>query len=480
MRLLSTLFIFIGPLCVLELLGFAHARPLAILVSVAIAWIFEIIPVGITALLVPVLGCSLGLLDSKRAFESFGADIIFLIVSVCLLARAFENTHLGKRLAYSVLTSRFAAHSLRHGVYSLTFVAWLIGMWMVNSAVCSILLPIVVGILTVLKPQLSEAEYSVLSKRMLFLCSVTPGLSGLATPVGAAPNLFAFRYLSDHGSALTFSSWILYAAPVSTLLVLASVFILDYLYPVPHVVNEHAQRCFIQEKEALGALSYSEKVVLSVFFILVTLWLLPPTLPLLFSLSPPVTNFLKLLTPTTVGVLSIVPLFLMGEPNSQHSRILCTRDLQFVDLNTILLFGGGLTLGGILETSGLARDVAMGVGGLVHEYPLLSGTAIVMLTLLISEFCSNTAAIAVVLPLVGSFSTGTGSGVDATRLALLVLFAGTLGFSLPAGTIPNGLVYATGKLAVKDMVKTGVCIDVMGVVLILVVLEFLYPLLGVF
>lgn len=463
----------------LELLGIAHAKPLAVLLSVAIAWIFEIIPVGITALLIPVLGCTLGLLDPKKAFESFGADIIFLIVSVCLLARAFENTQLGKRLAYSVLTSRYAANSLRHGVYALTFVAWLIGMWMVNSAVCSILLPIVVGILAVLKPQLSDSDHSILSKRMLFLCSVTPGLSGLATPVGAAPNLFAFRYLSDHGSALTFSSWILYAAPVSTVLVLASVFILDYLYPVPHVVNEDAQRCFKREKDALGALSYSEKTVLVVFLLLVMLWLLPPTLPLLVSLPSSVSNVLKLLSPTTVGVLCIVPLFLLGEPEPKDSRILATRDLQFVDLNTILLFGGGLTLGGILESSGFARDVAIGVGGFVVEYPLLSGTAIVGLTLLISEFCSNTAAIAVVLPLVGSFSTGLGTGDDATRLALLVLFAGTLGFSLPAGTIPNGLVYATGKLAVKDMVKTGMCIDVIGVVIILIMLEVLYPLLKV-
>ena len=479
MRLLVALLIFAGPFCVLEVLGVSHARPLAVLLSIALAWIFEIIPVGITALLVPVLGCTLGLVDPKRAFESFGADIIFLIVSVCLLARAFENTHLGKRLAYSILTSRFAARSLRHGVYALTFAAWLIGMWMVNSAVCSILLPIVLGILSVLKPQMSDTDHSILSKRLLFLCSVTPGLSGLATPVGAAPNLFAFRYLSDHGSALTFSSWILYAAPVSTVLVLASVLVLDYLFPVPRIVNDDAQRCFVREKEALGTLSFSERAVLTVSIVLVMLWLLPPTLPLIFSLSLPVSNFLKLLTPTTVGVLSIIPLFLLGEPNSKHSRILATRDLQFVDLNTILLFGGGLTLGGILESSGLAQDVATSVGEFVITYPLLSGTAIVMMTLIISEFCSNTAAIAVVLPLVASFSSGTGSEVGATRVTLLVLFAGTLGFSLPAGTGPNGLVYATGKLAVKDMVKTGVCIDILGVVLILLMLEVLYPLLGV-
>lgn len=443
--------------------------------GVAICWISEIIPIGITSILIPVVAIVFGLLPPGKAFQEFGSDIVVLIIAVCLLARAFETSNLGRRLAYMVLTSPWCSGSLSRGVHALTAVSWLVGMWMVNSAVCSILLPITLGILSVLRPQLQDKEYKAISRRLLFMCSITPGLSGLATPVGAAPNLFAFRYLAEHGQEISFTDWIVLAAPVSALLVILSVLVLDRLHPIPTIDSAVALGKFRSEKEEMGPISYHEKVVGITFFAVVALWLAVPNLPKLF----PSVEFFKVvketLTPTAVGIFALIPLFTLGATKST----LQAKDIQSVDLTTLLLFGGGLTLGAVIESSGLANDSARLLVNVVQNYPLLSGATIILTTLLLSEFCSNTAAVALVLPLVITLG-GELVGVNQElRLTLLVLFGGTLGFALPAGTIPNGIVYSTGQLSVREMVATGLWIDLLGAVVIVVVLECIYPLLGV-
>ena len=474
MRTLIVLLLFLVPLLAFHYANVPHAPALALLFGVAVAWVTEIVPIGVTSILIPVVAIVFGLIPPAGAFKEFGSDIVFLIVAVCLLARAFETSNLGQRLAYCVLSTRWCNGSLSRGVHGLTAVSWFFGMWMVNSAVCSILLPIVLGILTVLKPQLEENEYRSFSRRVLFMCSITPGLSGLATPVGAAPNLFAFKYLAEHGQEISFTDWMLLAAPISATLVLLSVLVLDRLHPIPSIDSSRAFARFKDEQAKLGKLTYHEKVVASTFLGVVFLWLIVPNLPKLFPTVP----FLKIvkesLSPTVIAMLALVPLFTLGKAKTS----LQSKDIQRVDLTTLFLFGGGLTLGGIIESSGLARDSAHLLVGFVQNYPLLSGGAVIMVTLTLSEFCSNTAAVALILPLIISLG-GELVGVNQeTRLTLLVLFGGTLGFALPAGTVPNGIVYSTGQLTVKDMVATGLWIDLLGAVLIVLALEVVYPLLG--
>ena len=136
-----------------------------------------------------------------------------------------------------------------------------------------------------------------------------------------------------------------------------------------------------------------------------------------------------------------------------------------MDWGTLLLFGGGLTLGAMMQSSGLARLIgekifeAMPAGGTFSIALAASLMAVVM-----SEFTSNTASAALVVPIVIELSRA--GGVDPTGPALAATAACSFGFMLPVSTPPNALVFGTGKIRMAQMVKCGIFLDVAGALVV--------------
>jgi len=449
-----------------------------------VSWLTEAIPVGATALLIPTLGVLYGLVTPKEAFAPFGSEMIFLLVATFLLARAFDRSGLGQRIAYTVLSSRLTGGSLRGAIYALTALCWLTSMWMTNAAACSLFLPIVLGLLHTTQQFVPPEKYGVLSKRLVFLCSITPGLGGLCTPVGALPNVLTFSYLAEHGHGVTILQWIGFATPISLVLVVMSVVVLDILFPIPTIVFNSLRDEILESRKQLGEIKRSELLVASDFALLIVLWLLPGLLPGFLAPVlggfPALTTTVGRLTPAIAALLVVIPLFMLNASASNDEKLLLASDLSAVDLSVILLFGGGLALGVIIESAGVAVMLSAGLSHAAALHPAFIGFLIAALTLLISEFCSNTGAVALVLPIAFSVANFSGADDATLRLAFLTVCAGTLGFSMPAGTPPNAIVYATGKVTVRDIAWSGVWIDVIGVLLVTLLIEWVYPLIRIF
>jgi sodium-dependent dicarboxylate transporter 2/3/5 len=292
--------------------------------------------------------------------------------------------------------------------------------------------------------------------------------------------VLTFSYLAEHGHGVTILQWIGFATPISLVLVVMSVVVLDILFPIPTIVFNSLRDEILESRKQLGEIKRSELLVAAAFALLIALWLLPGFLAPILEGFPALAATVGRLTPAIAALLVVIPLFMLNASASNDEKLLLASDLSAVDLSVILLFGGGLALGAIIESAGVAVMLSAGLSHVALSHPAFVGFFIAALTLLISEFCSNTGAVALVLPI--AFSVANFSGADDTtlRLAFLTVCAGTLGFSMPAGTPPNAIVYATGKVTVRDIAWSGVWVDVFGVLLVTLLLEWVYPWFRIF
>jgi sodium-dependent dicarboxylate transporter 2/3/5 len=133
-----------------------------------------------------------------------------------------------------------------------------------------------------------------------------------------------------------------------------------------------------------------------------------------------------------------------------------------------MLFGGGLTLGLLLESSGAARDVGTYFFSGELPNPFLIGCSMVVVSILMSEFASNTAAASILIPLILGATLARGVPADATTTVVLAAtFGASFGFMLPVSTPPNAIVYGTGRVPARDMRRAGIFFDIAGALIII-------------
>jgi sodium-dependent dicarboxylate transporter 2/3/5 len=459
---IAAILVLIAPVPGLDLR--AH-HTLGILVMAGGLWITESLPVAVTALTIPLMALVLGVTDAKGAFAGFGDPIVFLFFGTFLLTDAAARQGLTERLARAVLSSRWV---LRRPGNLLWAVAWLgcgISAWVNNTATTAMLLPLA----------LTAEQFSnrMLTVGTLLSASYAPSLGGLATPVGTAPNLIGIRLLEQAtGHRPSFAAWCAVFAPLAILMTAISAGWLSWrargasaapASPVPPKAPPTAP----------GPWSHAERTLLPVFALVILLWITPGILA-----ATPLQGaaWLKLwqarLPEPAVPVLGAVLLFMLpararraGESRIAVPRIQDVGAFGRIDWSTLLLFGGGLTLGALMFETGLARWIGEGI---FRAMPIHGSYGIVLaatlMGVLVSEMTSNTASAALVVPVV--LALAQAAGTDPVKPALAATAACSFGFMLPVSTPPNALVYGTGRIRIGEMVRQGVLLDLVGIVLV--------------
>lgn len=401
-----------------------HNEALSLTVFTISLWITEALPLPVTALLVPVLATLLGILTPEKAASSFGNDIIFLFIGVFFISKAASLSGLTQRIANSLL--RLPTRSTPIFIFAILFTTWAMSMFFSNTATVALMLPIILGLS-------NEFKDENLTKRLLIGASFAASFGGMATPVGTPPNAIAVGFLESKGIAINFLDWVLVGLPFSLLMFIVSYIALCLFFPLK------AETCLISKQETKTIpVKFEEKVAIFSLLIALTLWLLP--------------SFTNLKIPLgTAAILAVVPLFLL--------RTLPWDKAKEIDWGTVILFGGGLTLGSVIEVSGITNSLNL---GFQSEFIML--VVIVGICILLSEVGSNTASAAILIPLFYSIAP------DST---ILIALACSFGFMLPVSTPPNAIIYGTGQVPLRSMLKTGVIIDFLGVLLLTAYFYFL-------
>lgn len=436
------------------------ARALAVFVFAAWSWATEALPLFATAFVVIgleilFLASAGGLADlltallrsigvsvrgapladpisAQEFFRPLASDIIVLFMGGFLLAAAVTKHGLDVVLARHVLTPFTRSPlTLLYGVLAITA---FFSMWISNTATAAMMIALVAPILA----RLPENERF----RLAVLLGVAFGanIGGIGTPIGTPPNAIAYGALNGAGYPVSFLHWMLVTVPLEILL-LAGIGLLLYtrFRPAPGLA-------FTMPPHT-GPLSRSGRTTVAVLLITILLW---------------ITSGLHGLTPGAVALLAVAALTAAG--------VLDHHDVNAIDWNILILMWGALSLPVAVERSGLGDaisrlDFAALPGGSWTSALVVAGLAATL-----STFMSNTAAAALLVPMVLALSLP-----DREQLAILAALSCSFAMAMPVSTPPNAIAYATGAIPLRTMVRSGAAISVAALALMLLGYRVLLP-----
>ncbi|MCG3222489.1 MAG: anion permease, partial [Candidatus Heimdallarchaeota archaeon] len=293
-------------------------------------------------------------------------------------------------------------------------------------------------------------------------------IGGIGSAIGTPANPIAIALLSQYaGVQITFTQWFAFGLPI-VFLMLPLVWIYLWLVLKPEVPKESidiAKTAVKKELDNTGNLNWKQVYVLCVFLFALLLWFLEGTIK-------------RFLFPTfSSSVVAIIAAFLLFVPAVfSESTVLQGRDINDLNWNAILVFGGGLTLGIILTESGAGDLIAFSLAKLNITNNIVLIALIAVVSIVLTFMASNTGSASILVPLV--IPLGLLFRIDPVLLAVVAAIGSSIDFMLPQGTPPTMIAYSTNKYTIREMVKIGSIIDIFGLLLLSFVLPFFWRLLG--
>jgi sodium-dependent dicarboxylate transporter 2/3/5 len=443
----------------------------AVFVFTIILWMTEAIPLAAAGLLGPTLLVICGVGKMEAIFAPFAHPIVFLFIGSFLLASAMQKHLLDRRLALGILGIPGLASTPARMIVTMGALTTFLSMWMSNTAITAVMLPIGVGMLRASPPGWNTRK---VQTALVLMIAFAASIGGLATPVGTATNLIALAQLDKAGIVRPgFYDWMKLGVPLSGLLLVTLVFILR---PPKHtrdgdgaLLRQEVRR----QRQSLGRIKTGEVNTAVCFCLAVALWLYPGMVEALLGKGRWGSDFITAHLPEeAIGLLSGVLLFLMPVRLRDGEFTLSWKDAAQIDWGTILLFGGGFTLGFQIKETGLSQVIGNGVISLLGhpgEGTLLA--VAIVLSLVCSEATSNTATATVLVPLM--IGVAESAGVNVTHIVIGTCLACSLGFMLPISTPPNALAYGTGLVRIPAMMKYGLMLDVTGAIAVWVLVRWI-------
>lgn len=473
----------LGPLLFLLLLLLApptldptQKKTLAVVAWILVWWVSEAVPLPVSALLGPALLVLLAVDNPTALFAPFSDPVIFLFLGSFILAEATVVSGLDRRLALRVLAIPWVTASPARVVAIMGALAVMISMWLSNTATAAMLYPLALAIARSLQGQ-AHTHRSPFTVGLLLTTAYAASIGGIATPVGTPPNLIAIGQLSKlAGVHLGFFHWMVVGVPVSLLMLAFCVLHLG------RQTKQHRQALATaslrDELGKLGPLTPRERNVLVAFGLAVFFWLLPGALGLFLGENHPwAQEAARMLPEGVVAVLAACLLFVLPVRRGPLEFTLTWRQAASIDWGTLLLFGGGLSLGSQLFRSGLAASAGQALVAWTGATGTLSLSYLfALVALVLTETTSNTAAATVVCPL--AIAAAQAAGVSPVPPTVAAAVAASLAFMLPVSTPPNAIVYGSGLIRVTQMLRHGTLLDFLGLLIIPPLVVLLCGILG--
>jgi sodium-dependent dicarboxylate transporter 2/3/5 len=454
----------------------AH-RLAAIFTWAVVYWIAETLPLAVTALLASVLAIALGVAPARAVLAAYADPVIFVFLGSFVLAEALQESGLDRRIAASLLRRRWATSTPGRLLATIGIITCAVSLWVSNTACTAMMLPIGLGLVRRLGAAGDPRGSRYGTGLMLMLAWSSSVAVGI--PVGSPPNLIAIglvREMTAH--RLTFFDWVAVAMPLTVVMLALCWLILRCLYRAPSGSWSPASGGAAWEGPPPGPWTLAERSVAVVFGATALLWMLPGAVAVATSPEAPAARWLEARLPeSAVALGAAVMLFCLPTGLGRGRQSAAWRRMAAIDWGTILLFGGGLSLGRLMFDTGLAGFAGGILGRLAGAESVWTLTALAIVAgVLLSELTSNTASASVLVPMVIAVSQA--GGVSPLPPALGAALGASFGFMLPISTPPNAIVYGSGRVPLRDMIRAGALLDVTGAVLIWLALRLLCPLLG--
>ncbi len=477
-----TIGLFLGPVVFLILVLAPLPLPLpahriaAILAMMVVFWVTEALPLAVTALLGPVLAVLMRVAPVRAAFASFSDPIIFVFIGSFILAEAMFVHGVDRRIAYTALSWKFVGSSAPRILITFGAVSMVLSMWMSNTATTAMMFPIGLSIVAHLaRTGLAGARQFAMV--MMLITSFGASIGGMATPVGTPPNLIGMGMLQRlAGVEITFFEWMLIGVPAAVLMFGFAALQFHLVGARNVTVGADSTQMVREELTRLGALTRGQRNVLIAFGITVALWVAPGVFAVTgLDDSAFGRAYAQAIPESIAAMLGALLLFLLPVDWSGRRFTLTWDQALKIDWGIVLLFGGGLAMGELAFSTGLAEAMGRGITAWLPSQTtvaltlLFTGAAIVL-----SEATSNTAAANMILPIV--IAVCDAAGVRPIEPALGATLGASMGFMMPVSTPPNAIVYSSGFVPISAMIRYGILLDIAGYFVIVALVLGLGPL----
>ena len=452
----------------------AH-RLAGILSMMVVLWVTEALPLAVTALIGPVLVIVMQVAPARVAFAPFADPIIFLFIGSFMIAEAMFVHGLDRRLAFGALSSRIVGGSATRILIVYGLVAGTISMWISNTATTAMMFPIGLSIVA----NLTEGREADPGSRnfataMMLMAAFGASVGGIGTPIGTPPNLIGIGMLSRiAGVQISFFKWMLLGVPIM-LVLFAFLFVYFKLQLLRGVIlNVGRTERFGDELRRLGPLSKGQRNTLIAFSATVALWLFPGVLNIVGLGTTAFAKAYSAAIPESVAAMTGAILLFVLPVNWRARRFTLSWDQAVrIDWGIILLFGGGLAMGELAFSTGLAEALGRGITGWLPGESTLSLTIIfTAVAIVMSEAASNTASANMIVPV--AIAVAQAAGIDPVQPALGATLGASMGFMMPISTPPNAIVYSSGHVPITQMMRHGVMLDIAGFVVIVTLVSTL-------
>lgn len=441
---------------------------LAIAILMAGWWITEVIPLAVTSLLPVVLFPLLGVMDGKSVSSAYFNHVIFLFIGGFIMALAMQKWELHKRIALKIML--FTGTSPQRVLLGFMASTAFLSMWISNTATAMMMVPIVLSISKKLTDFMDESSNRRFTTGLLLGVAYSASIGGIATLVGTPPNLsFAriFQIMFPKAPEISFSNWFLFAVPLSLLMLIITWLLITYLFKPKQFSTYQTRATLRDEYKDLGKATQEQKTILTLFIILAVGWLTRADLNIgEFHLTgwSSLLSYPKYINDGTVAIAIAILLFIIPASKKSGVRLMDWQATSELPWNIVILFGGGFALAGAFKESGLSFWVGQQMAA-AEGLPLIMVIAVVALSMtFLTELTSNTATTEMILPVLAGISISL--NINPLLLMLPATLSASMAFMLPVATPPNAIVFGSNQLSVGQMAKTGLILNLIGVVLI--------------
>ncbi|MFV2030278.1 SLC13 family permease [Neisseria sp. S1] len=408
-------------------------KGIAVLIFVAILWFTEAVHITVTALMIPVLAAIIGIpeMDTKTALAGFADPIIYIFFGGFALATALHMQRLDRKIALWLIS--LSGGNMKIAILAIFGVTAFLSMWISNTATAAMMLPLALGMMDHLDREKDRKTFVFVLLGIAYCASI----GGLGTVVGSPPNAIAAKALD-----LDFAGWMKMGLPMM-LLILPLMLISLFVILRPNL----SEKVTVTNEEIPWTL---HRVLAMLIFIgAVVAWISGDKIKTAFGISNP---------DTVVALIAAIAVVVFGVARWKEIA-------RNTDWGVLMLFGGGIALSSLLQKSGASLALGQQIATtFVLAHPLIVILAVATFIIFLTEFTSNTASAALLVPIFASIATQM--GLPKEVLVFVIGIGASCAFMLPVATPPNAIVFGTGLIQQREMMRTGMLLNILCILLV--------------
>jgi sodium-dependent dicarboxylate transporter 2/3/5 len=416
----------------------------------ALWWIFEVIPIPVASLLPLALLPLVGVLTPLQVAQKYGHPLVLLLLGGFLLSKAMEKSGAHRRIALLLV------HACPKGdkflLLGFMLATALLSMWISNTACTLMMLPIALAVI-------QGSDDNRLTIPLLLGIAYSANVGGIATPIGTPPNLVMIGAYRDLGfEEISFTQWMNVGVPVTILVVLVI-----WLWVGRNLSNNSSEVALPN----LGQWTQAETRTLAIFALTALAWI---------TRSEPFGGWktwldLPQANDASVSFIAVLLLFCLPSGENKSAKLLDWKTANQIPWGMLILVGAGLCLGEAFKQSGLSASIAHGLSGLESLPTIFLLLGICLLVTFLTEITSNTATTSLLMPILGAAAIA--AELDPKLLLIPAALSASCAFMLPVATIPNAVIFGTGKISIKRMAGEGFVLNLIGAGVVTGVIYFL-------